>query len=166
MQHERSDGKDQHTADRSGDHSQLENLACVAACQFQIALSHDVAKQDSSCARRTEAQNGTEVAHYDDQGVRCHGIGSQVTQNHGVHGESHTPGDIIEQSRKRQMDEIFYQQLVAQEHVSRVEPDIMAAQRHDDTTGQFDDAGKSSCHGNTGGSELRCPKQAENKDGI
>ena len=67
LQHKRRDGKNDQSTDSTCD--QAKHSGSVPFGFFQVALSHDLTKQNGSCACDGKAEYGADVSHYRYQGI-------------------------------------------------------------------------------------------------
>lgn len=166
MQHKRSGEQYKHAADCAGDDGQFHQLGGIFFCALHVPFAHHVSEQYAARAGGAETEYGTEIPDNDHERVCGNRIGSHMPENHRVHGESDAPCDVVAQGRQGESDKILKQQFIAQEHIAKLQLDILAENGYHNTAGQLDDAGQGcgDCH--AGGAELRRAEKPEDKHGV
>ena len=99
--------QDQKTSQGAAYYGQLHQLLSIFPGIFQTVLPNDLAEQDTAGAGNSEAEDGSEVTHYDNEGIGGYRIGTQMADDDGIGGKSHSPYDVVSKGRKGKLDKIL-----------------------------------------------------------
>ena len=166
MDHKGRYDEDDHTADDSGEHRQLQRLSGIFLGLLDLVGADSLTDVDAACAGDGKAEYRTEVTHNHNQGVGSHHVASHMAHDDGIHRKSHAPDHVISQGRQREPHKILQKNAALLKHQSELKLHILGKSGNHQAGNQLHCTGSGGCKSHSSDAHFRSAKKAENENGI